>query len=270
MSQTALQNEYSEAFKKNTQEAILLFLYYFSHALIVFTPIILGIALYSMLSRGMPPYAWVIPIINALTLFSIACWYRKLYKETLPPFYWFNIFMALGPWFLLLTSLNNIYLYSGHYIGVFESIDGVVFILMVFTLVFLPSFTQFISCCSVYLGVIMLVVVAELNFAAPRIEYGLHHLSSWLVFYLFSVGCTMVTSRIFRHLLSNYTKTLVKEHRVLQENATTQHNFLNIISSAKLNLDMLSRYLGVENKNNSMVRLEADLLELEKMIKLTE
>jgi hypothetical protein len=270
MNQAALKNDYSEIFKKNTQEASLLFLYYFSHALIVFTPIILAIALYSMISRGMPPYAWVIPVINALTLFSIAYRYRQVYRKQLPPFYWFNIIMALGPWFLLLTSLNNIYLYSGQYIGVFESIDGVIFIIMVCMLAFLPSYKLIVSLCCVYLGVMVLVVIAELNFAKPRIEYGLHPFSSWFVFYLFAVVCTLTTSKLIRSLLTNFTKEFVKKQRVLQELMTARSDFLNIISSAKLNLGLVLKDLEEEKKNISIIRLEADLLELERLIKSTK
>jgi hypothetical protein len=270
MNQEALQDEYSEVLKRNTQEAILLFLYYFSHALIVFTPVILAIALYSMISRGMPPYAWVVPVINALTLFSIAYRYRQLYRKSTPPFYWLNIMMALGPWFLLLTSLNNIYLYSGQYIAVFESIDGVIFILMVCTLAFLPSFKLILTLCSVYLGVIVLVVIAELNFAEPRIEYSLHPFSSWFVFYIFAVACTLTTSKLIRRLLTNFTKVFVEKQQVLQGVMTARYDFLNIISSAKLNLGLVITDLGDEKKNNSIIRLEDDLLELERLIESTK
>jgi hypothetical protein len=273
MNDIALQGDYSNALKKLTEEAILLFLYYFSQALILFTPVILVIALYSMLSRGMPPYAWVVPVINAITLFSIASSYRQLYRKSTPPFYWFNIIMAVGPWFLFITSLNNIYLYAGHYIGVFESIDGIIFILMVCPLAFSPSIKTIITLCLMNLSVMALVVIAELSFATPSVEYTLHNYSSWFVWYLFAVCFTLAISRHIRMLLLNATTAVLakrNKQQVIQDMMNARHDSLSIVSSAKLNLALVLRDLRGEKKNSSMIRLEADLIELENLIELTK
>jgi hypothetical protein len=273
MNDITLQRDYSNALKKHTEEAILLFLYYFSHALILFTPVILVIALYSMVSRGMPAYAWVVPTINAITLFSIAYSYWQLYRKSTPPFYWFNIIMAFGPWFLLITSLNNIYLYSGQYIGVFESIDGIIFILMVCPLAFSPSIKTIISLCSLHLSVMTLVVLAELRFAVPSVEYDLHHFSSWIVWYIFAVCFTLAISRHIRMLLLNATTAVLakrNKQQVIQDMMNARHDSLSIVSSAKLNLALVLRDLRGEKKNGSMIRLEADLIELENLIELTK
>jgi hypothetical protein len=268
-----VQRNYSNALKKHTEEAILLFLYYFSHALILFTPVIIGIALYSMISRGMPPYAWVVPVINAVILFFIAYWYRHLYQQSTPPFYWFIIFMAFGPWFLLITSLNNIYLYSGQYIGVFESIDGIIFILMACPLAFSPSIKTIITLCFLHLCVMALVVVAELRFANPSPAYDVHHFSTWIVWYLFAVCFTLAISRHIRRLLLNATTAVLakrNKQQVIQDMMNARHDSLSIISSAKLNLALVLRGLRDEKKNSSMLRLEADLVELENLIELTK
>ena len=267
-SSQSVPNEFDKKCDELLLNAAKRYIYYFSYICMIMAPILL-IHFYST-DQHNGPHGWlraVVPTVTTVFIFVCAVRYCAGYQNVQVSRGWLYFVAIYTPVDFFLVCSNNIVFPSrNEFTGLLNLPDPIILIFLILVLPMLQSMRLVILGGGLYALALTLCLTVEKRVYGENIQYTSEVLGLWGCWVLIAILLSVLFTRFMRNLVFDAaanTLQIERANQKLKHLMQEHHDAHSVLSSARLNLDLLSRTID----QNELALLREDLAALEVVVK---